>query len=133
MTATLRALGVGSMTFEPPFDPYVTEYECSITTTNALASGGVTADRRTGQTYTVSFGEGGTEDSGATIAKTTNIGQKTYSLKYGTGGEAIAEVPAGYTSGTTADIVLEIKVYMDGSVVNTYTVTVHRTYLVPEE
>ena len=104
-----------------------------MTVTSATALATVAGDTRQGQIYTCAFGTGGTADSGASWVRSTNIGQKTYKLVYGTGGTAITDVPEGYVSGTTADIVVTVSVTMDGQTVNTYTVTVHRTYLVPQE
>ena len=117
-----------------PFSPYTADYDCSITTDSGTAFGFISAERRDGQIYTVEIGEGTTEGSGASIMRSTNIGQKSYRVIYGAGGNAIApeDLPEGYVSGTTAEIVLDVKVYIDNAVVNTYKVTIHRTYLEPD-
>ena len=132
MSETLRGLGVGSATLNPEFSPYTTHYECDLTTTNAIGGGSVYGDVRVGQIYVAGIEDAGT--SGASMGQTTNIGQRRYTLRGGTGGTEIpaGELPAGYSSGTRADIEVYIGVNIGGERVNTYTVTVHRTYLVAE-
>lgn len=135
MSETLRGLSIGSETLAPAFSPYITEYECGMTSQGQIGIAAINASRRTGQIYTVAIGSGTTSGSGAQLRASTNIGQRTYILRGGTGGTEIpaSELPEGCASGTRADIVLVIKVYIGEEQVNTYTVTVHRTYLVPEE
>ena len=135
MTGTLRWLSVGSATLEPAFSAYVLDYECEVVIENGNAGGRISAGVQDGQIYTVDFGTGGTADSGALIGKTTNLGQKTYTLKGGTGGTEIAaaDLPAGYVSGTRADIPLVITVTQNSAVVTKANIMVHRTYLEPDE
>ena len=86
------------------------------------------------QIYSCSFDDSYDQSIGAFWYRTTNLGQKSYTLRGGTGGTEIpaADLPEGYVSGTTADIPIVVDVSMNGQTVNTYHITVHRTYLEPE-
>lgn len=118
---------------EPAFAPFTFSYECDMLRTNATSAQGVhvEAERREGQIYVVSKGSGWPAGTGAQIVNTTELGQRTYSLKGGTGGTPIPveDLPTGYVSGTTADLPLDVQVYIDDRIVSVYKVVVHRTYL----
>lgn len=132
---TLQGLSVGSQAIEP-FDPETfSGYEASMTTNSANQGASVKGVVRTGQIYACSFGDGYDSSIGASWLRSTNMGQKSYKLNGGTGGTAIAsaDLPEGYDAGTTADIPVKVTASIGGTVVSTYEITVHRTYLHPAE
>lgn len=128
---------MGSLTLTPRFDPQQSNYATDITTDDANAHARVTATvREAGQTYTVAIdSEATTPNSGAMIIASTNIGQRDYTVAFGTGGEEVyAPAEEGEEPewlGTRAVITLLINLRVGAQTVSTYRVAVTRLYQTP--